>query len=320
MPSTAFRCGGPRERRSALQSHGPLASAGVRPEDVWREWSGASICRESPRSCRNRRQNVQEYRNSASNAAPAAVRRRIVALEGAPARSGTNPPNFSISGMDKFAPRWFIAPCQTNLRLVHRRRPQAISARIMGAVSFAESSFFRYRRCDADPDVGGAAAAGLVLRRSARSPRCWAASSATPSARCSTIRSGNGDPDLRPQRQGRGLPRLLCRVGRVDHYRKGLTPIPYKLVTITSGFPDYNFWLFLLCSIIAAAAASSWSPSCSTATANGSGRNREAPGAVGGDRRHRPCARICHRVEADQMIQSGNRFSAKIMPKPRMRS
>jgi membrane protein YqaA with SNARE-associated domain len=32
---------------------------------------------------------------------------------------------------------------------------------------------------------------------------------------------------------------------------KGLTPIPYKIVTITSGFADYNLWLFVLFSIIA---------------------------------------------------------------------
>jgi len=32
---------------------------------------------------------------------------------------------------------------------------------------------------------------------------------------------------------------------------KGLTPIPYKLVTITSGFAGYNLMLFVLCSIIA---------------------------------------------------------------------
>jgi membrane protein YqaA with SNARE-associated domain len=32
---------------------------------------------------------------------------------------------------------------------------------------------------------------------------------------------------------------------------KGLTPIPYKLVTITSGFAGYNVWLFILCSLIA---------------------------------------------------------------------
>jgi membrane protein DedA with SNARE-associated domain len=32
---------------------------------------------------------------------------------------------------------------------------------------------------------------------------------------------------------------------------KGLTPIPYKLVTITSGFAGYNLGLFILCSIVA---------------------------------------------------------------------
>ena len=32
---------------------------------------------------------------------------------------------------------------------------------------------------------------------------------------------------------------------------KGLTPIPYKLVTITSGFADYNIWLFIGLSVIA---------------------------------------------------------------------
>jgi membrane protein YqaA with SNARE-associated domain len=32
---------------------------------------------------------------------------------------------------------------------------------------------------------------------------------------------------------------------------KGLTPIPYKIVTITSGFADYNLGLFVVFSIIA---------------------------------------------------------------------
>ena len=40
-------------------------------------------------------------------------------------------------------------------------------------------------------------------------------------------------------------------MGRVIILLKGLTPIPYKLVTITSGFAGYNIWLFILCSIIA---------------------------------------------------------------------
>ena len=32
---------------------------------------------------------------------------------------------------------------------------------------------------------------------------------------------------------------------------KGITPIPYKLVTITMGFAGYSLWLFILCSLIA---------------------------------------------------------------------
>jgi membrane protein YqaA with SNARE-associated domain len=32
---------------------------------------------------------------------------------------------------------------------------------------------------------------------------------------------------------------------------KGLTPIPYKIVTITSGFAGYNIVLFILLSIVA---------------------------------------------------------------------
>ena len=34
---------------------------------------------------------------------------------------------------------------------------------------------------------------------------------------------------------------------------KGLTPIPYKIVTITSGFAGYNFLLFVVFSVIARA-------------------------------------------------------------------
>jgi hypothetical protein len=32
---------------------------------------------------------------------------------------------------------------------------------------------------------------------------------------------------------------------------KGVTPIPYKLVTIVSGFARFNLLLFVLCSIVA---------------------------------------------------------------------
>jgi len=38
--------------------------------------------------------------------------------------------------------------------------------------------------------------------------------------------------------------------GAVAILIKGVTPIPYKLVTITSGFAGYNIWLFTLFSVI----------------------------------------------------------------------
>ena len=48
------------------------------------------------------------------------------------------------------------------------------------------------------------------------------------------------------------FPRVLRAIrGAVIILLKGLTPIPYKLVTITSGFAGYNIWLFMLCSIVA---------------------------------------------------------------------
>jgi membrane protein YqaA with SNARE-associated domain len=63
---------------------------------------------------------------------------------------------------------------------------------------------------------------------------------------------------------GHWLINLYGLAGKVDSFRasyaawgawiiigKGLTPIPFKLVTIASGFAGYNIWLFVLCSIIA---------------------------------------------------------------------
>jgi len=42
-----------------------------------------------------------------------------------------------------------------------------------------------------------------------------------------------------------------ARWGTVIILLKGLTPIPYKIVTITSGFAGYNIWLFVICSFVA---------------------------------------------------------------------
>ena len=44
---------------------------------------------------------------------------------------------------------------------------------------------------------------------------------------------------------------LYTRYGSLIILIKGVTPIPYKIVTITSGFAGYNVWLFVLFSLIA---------------------------------------------------------------------
>jgi membrane protein YqaA with SNARE-associated domain len=41
-----------------------------------------------------------------------------------------------------------------------------------------------------------------------------------------------------------------ARYGTLIILLKGVTPIPYKIVTITSGFAGYNIWLFVLFSVI----------------------------------------------------------------------
>ena len=83
---------------------------------------------------------------------------------------------------------------ETDLRLVYRRRPQALCALDFGSRGVRGKLVLSgAARCHAAADVAGAAAAGLAVRRRlhGRVGR-WAACSAMPSARCSTIRSGIG--------------------------------------------------------------------------------------------------------------------------------
>jgi membrane protein YqaA with SNARE-associated domain len=42
-----------------------------------------------------------------------------------------------------------------------------------------------------------------------------------------------------------------ARYGTLIILLKGVTPIPYKIVTITSGFAGYNIWLFIIFSFVA---------------------------------------------------------------------
>jgi membrane protein YqaA with SNARE-associated domain len=120
-------------------------------------------------------------------------------------------------------------------------------------VSFAESSFF-----PVPPDVM------LIPMSLARPQRAWLY------ATVCTITSvlggivGYAIGALLFDSVGHWLIQVYGLGDKVDAFRasyaewgaiiillKGLTPIPYKLVTITSGFAGYNVILFILCSIVA---------------------------------------------------------------------
>ena len=124
---------------------------------------------------------------------------------------------------------------------------------IMGAVSFAESSFF-----PVPPDVM------LIPMSLARPEKAWWY------AFVCTITSvlggivGYAIGALLYDSIGAWLIQLYGYADKVDAFRagyaqygawiillKGLTPIPYKLVTITSGFANYNIWMFIGLSFIA---------------------------------------------------------------------
>src|ERR1700676_3105169 len=124
---------------------------------------------------------------------------------------------------------------------------------VLGAVSFAESSFF-----PVPPDI-------MLLPMSlARPRRAWLF--ATPRTLASVAGGvvGYGIGAVLYDSVGQWLINLYGLGGKVEAFRasyaewgawiiigKGLTPIPYKLVTITSGFAGYNLGLFILCSIVA---------------------------------------------------------------------
>jgi membrane protein YqaA with SNARE-associated domain len=124
---------------------------------------------------------------------------------------------------------------------------------IMGAVSFAESSFF-----PVPPDVM------LIPMSLARPQRAWlyAAICTVTSVLGGVV--GYAIGALLFDSLGQWLIQVYGLADKVDAFRasyaewgaviillKGLTPIPYKLVTITSGFAGYNILLFILCSIVA---------------------------------------------------------------------
>jgi membrane protein YqaA with SNARE-associated domain len=124
---------------------------------------------------------------------------------------------------------------------------------VLGAVSFAESSFF-----PVPPDI-------MLLPMSlARPKRAWLFATLCTATSVAGGVLGYAIGAMLYDSVGHWLINLYVLGDKVEAFRagyaewgawiillKGLTPIPYKLVTITSGFAGYNIWLFVMCSIIA---------------------------------------------------------------------
>jgi membrane protein YqaA with SNARE-associated domain len=123
---------------------------------------------------------------------------------------------------------------------------------ILAAVAFAESSFF-----PVPPDI-------MLLPMSVAQPkRAWLFAAVCTAASVLGGMLGYAIGALLYDSVGHWLITLYGLGDKVETFRasyaewgsliillKGLTPIPYKLVTITSGFAGYNIWLFILFSII----------------------------------------------------------------------
>jgi membrane protein YqaA with SNARE-associated domain len=124
---------------------------------------------------------------------------------------------------------------------------------LMGIVSFVESSFFPI-----PPD------AMLIPMSLARPDRAWFYATV-----CTTTSVAGGILGyligaLLYDSVGLWLIKFYGLAGKVDAFReayvqwgswiiliKGVTPIPYKLVTIASGFAGYSFVMFVLLSFVA---------------------------------------------------------------------
>jgi membrane protein YqaA with SNARE-associated domain len=126
---------------------------------------------------------------------------------------------------------------------------------IMGAVSFAESSFF-----PVPPDVM------LIPMALARPQRAYVLAAWCTVTSVAGGLLGYAIGALLYDSVGAWLIQLYHYGDKVETFRaayaqwgawiillKGLTPIPYKIVTITSGFAGYNLALFIVFSIIARA-------------------------------------------------------------------
>ena len=155
--------------------------------------------------------------------------------------------------MDKSAAGWFIAPM---LKRIYDWCVEAADKRyalwILGAVAFAESSFF-----PVPPDIM------LAPMSLAQPKRAWLYAAVCTVASVLGGILGYAIGALLYDSVGHWLITLYGLGDKVEAFRasyaewgaliilaKGVTPIPYKLVTITSGFAGYSLPLFILFSII----------------------------------------------------------------------
>lgn len=124
---------------------------------------------------------------------------------------------------------------------------------MLGMVSFAESSFFPI-----PPDVM------LIPMSLARPQKAWLYALVCTVTSVAGGVVGYAIGALLYDSVGQWLINLYGYGDKVEAFRasyaeygawiillKGLTPIPYKLVTITSGFANYNLLLFVVFSVIA---------------------------------------------------------------------
>jgi membrane protein YqaA with SNARE-associated domain len=124
---------------------------------------------------------------------------------------------------------------------------------LMGAVSFVESSFF-----PVPPDVM------LIPMSLARPDKAWFYATVCTVTSVAGGVLGYFIGSVLYDSVGGWLIHLYGYGNKVEAFReayaqwgtwiiliKGMTPIPYKIVTIASGFAGYNFFLFVLLSFVA---------------------------------------------------------------------
>src|SRR6266852_3496833 len=220
------------------------------PRTCGAKWSGANICSESPRSCRN------PWSSCPKRPRPQPSGDELSRSKAAACASDTKPPSIGISRHGQIRS---MVVHRAMLRRIYdwcidaAHKPYAMW--IMGAVSFAESSFF-----PVPPDVM------LIPMALARPERAYVMAAWCMATSVAGGIAGYAIGSLLYDSVGAWLIQLYGYGGKVETFRaayaqwgawiillKGLTPIPYKIVTITSGFAGYNFGLFVLFSIIARA-------------------------------------------------------------------